>query len=416
MKRCLFSGPYATTRRGQPSANLTPARPVGGTGGTAECACRAAGRWCKTCWRACRGRKAAAVCFDFSFLVGIGIVVGYYINMNVFLKHARMMQRQKALRCAKICIVQDSSGNGDIEKIIMENIQKELQCPICFEYLENPVITECKHIFCQSCINNQLWHTLNPTCPKCRRPLQIHEESEKLCRRTLLKKIAIEVNAVNEISHHNDLQGKPLLSHYFEELFKLQKKSNPNDQNMLDKCKQMFLTRCDDQDVFDKVILHTQNDNERIRFMFSNFLKFFEYVKHVHQKQQNFNNWRFDFAVNWSNSHRLRLGKKVKFNRQDYFFVDDLTDNAYSGLLSIDSFDRPLALEKNDIVCMHSHRNCIGKVLSSVVKSENGEDVEMYRVYFPSLITEPIHLCRRSDLTFCFPGLRIQLDSTEISL
>ena len=389
---------------------------MGGTGGTAECACRAAGRWCKTYWRACRGRKAAAVYFDFSFLVGIGIVVDYYININVLFNHARLMQRPKALRCAKICTVQDSAGNGDREKITIENIRTELQCPICFEYMENPVITECKHIFCQSCIDSQFWHTLNPTCPKCRRPLQIHEESEKLCRRTLLKKIAIEVNAVNEISNQNDLQGKALLSHSFEEVFKLYKNQNPDDQNMLEKCKQMFLTSCDDQDVFDKVILHTQNDNERIRFMFSKFLKFFEYVKQVHQKQQNFNNSRFIFAVHRLNSHRLQLTKNVKFNRQDFFFVKDLTDDAYSGLLSIDSFDRPFVLETNDIVCMHSHRNCIGKVLSSVIKSENGEDVKMYRVYFPSVITEPIHLCRRSDLTFCVPGLRIQLDSTEISL
>lgn len=329
------------------------------------------------------------------------------------------MQRPKALRCAKICTVQDSAGNGDTEEIIIENIQKELQCPLCFEYLQTPIMTKCEHIFCQSCIDKQLRHdqinNRNSVCAVCRNPLETYKNSEKLCRHILLQKIVTEVN-----QDLPEMKGKTLLIHYFQKLLTKMKETYPENRDILEKCKRIFSTSFNGQDVFDRVILHAEDDKERIDLMCSNFLKFFDYVKQVHQphERDDVRYSRFDYAVDRSNSHMLLfLKQKLTFNDQDFFFVNDLIDNTTNIPMSEDSFDRPFKLRKNDIVCMHFHKAFIGKVLSSEIrKSEDGKDVEMYRVHFPSVITNSIHLCQRSNLTFCFPGLQIQLDSTEISL
>lgn len=417
MKSFLFSGPYATTRREQPSANLTPARPVGGTGGTAECACRAAGRWCKTCRRACRDRKGAAVCFDFSFLVGNGIVVSYYININVLLKHARLMQRPKALRCAKICTVQDSSGNGDTEETTIQNVQIELQCPICWHYLENPIMTQCNHIFCWSCVNRLLSGNINAVCPMCNKSLKIQENSENLCRSTLLRNIAMEVHVLEEVSNANNtlsvMEPKTFLKKFFDDFLILTKRASPNKEAIYDKCKRIFLTSYGGQNVFDIAISSSQTLREKASLICNKFVNFVQYVEQVHQKNKTMHG-RWRFAVHRETAHELLVtGMITLFTQQQWLATDLTTKNKL--ILFKDEMDMPFELKAGDIVCMDFHKACIGKVLSSgQVDSLDGVKVKMYRVHFPSLLESDIHLCQRQELTFCFSGLQIPLDLTTV--
>ena len=42
-------------------------------------------------------------------------------------------------------------------------VLEELKCPICLELLSEPFVTDCHHLFCKNCIENQL------TCPTCRK-------------------------------------------------------------------------------------------------------------------------------------------------------------------------------------------------------------------------------------------------------
>ncbi|XP_069098396.1 E3 ubiquitin-protein ligase TRIM39-like [Pleurodeles waltl] len=55
----------------------------------------------------------------------------------------------------------------------LQELKDEVTCPICFEYFKEPVIAECGHNFCKSCITYCL-EALNAKmpCPLCQRPLR----------------------------------------------------------------------------------------------------------------------------------------------------------------------------------------------------------------------------------------------------
>ncbi len=48
-----------------------------------------------------------------------------------------------------------------------------IECPICYDIVEDPVITHCAHFFCNECINSHL--TRNNNCPVCREPIKKSE-------------------------------------------------------------------------------------------------------------------------------------------------------------------------------------------------------------------------------------------------
>uniref|UniRef100_A0A8C3P705 RING-type E3 ubiquitin transferase n=1 Tax=Chrysemys picta bellii TaxID=8478 RepID=A0A8C3P705_CHRPI len=53
----------------------------------------------------------------------------------------------------------------------VQGIQEETKCPICLEYLTDPVTMDCGHNFCQGCISNYCdkWEEYGPLeCPVCR--------------------------------------------------------------------------------------------------------------------------------------------------------------------------------------------------------------------------------------------------------
>lgn len=48
-------------------------------------------------------------------------------------------------------------------------IESQEECPVCMEYLTNPVITHCKHFFCRTCISKVI--EIQHKCPMCRAEL-----------------------------------------------------------------------------------------------------------------------------------------------------------------------------------------------------------------------------------------------------
>lgn len=46
--------------------------------------------------------------------------------------------------------------------------EEDLNCPVCFELFTNPVVLECSHSFCQTCIDNCWNGQFRRTCPVCR--------------------------------------------------------------------------------------------------------------------------------------------------------------------------------------------------------------------------------------------------------
>jgi SWI/SNF-related matrix-associated actin-dependent regulator of chromatin subfamily A3 len=63
--------------------------------------------------------------------------------------------------------------NDENRKLLQQALQlvidSQEDCPICFDTLQSPVITDCKHVFCCSCITKVIG--LQGKCPFCRSPL-----------------------------------------------------------------------------------------------------------------------------------------------------------------------------------------------------------------------------------------------------
>ncbi|KAH7328114.1 SNF2 family N-terminal domain-containing protein [Stachybotrys elegans] len=48
-------------------------------------------------------------------------------------------------------------------------LQNQEECPVCYDIPSDPVITNCKHVYCRGCITKVI--TLQQKCPTCRNPL-----------------------------------------------------------------------------------------------------------------------------------------------------------------------------------------------------------------------------------------------------
>ncbi|XP_030417918.1 nuclear factor 7, brain-like [Gopherus evgoodei] len=51
------------------------------------------------------------------------------------------------------------------------SLSEEFSCPVCLDWLQDPVTLPCGHVYCQGCIE-RMWGTLGvpPACPECREP------------------------------------------------------------------------------------------------------------------------------------------------------------------------------------------------------------------------------------------------------
>ncbi|XP_062381050.1 zinc-binding protein A33-like [Sardina pilchardus] len=59
----------------------------------------------------------------------------------------------------------------DLEGAALEELHKELTCPVCLDLFREPVILECGHHFCRACIG-RCWEAKSEdesTCPQCRK-------------------------------------------------------------------------------------------------------------------------------------------------------------------------------------------------------------------------------------------------------
>ena len=59
--------------------------------------------------------------------------------------------------------------NGSTEHV--KNIFKTKSCPICADYIINPVVTACGHIYCSNCLMTS--YKTNKSCPTCRCNLKL---------------------------------------------------------------------------------------------------------------------------------------------------------------------------------------------------------------------------------------------------
>ena len=39
---------------------------------------------------------------------------------------------------------------------VAEDIQKELECPVCLDIYDNPKVLQCFHVACQQCLESQM--------------------------------------------------------------------------------------------------------------------------------------------------------------------------------------------------------------------------------------------------------------------
>ena len=57
-----------------------------------------------------------------------------------------------------------------LEKMNKKEELKEENCSICFDILEDPVLTKCGHLFCNECLDMCL--KAKPRCPMCKTNLK----------------------------------------------------------------------------------------------------------------------------------------------------------------------------------------------------------------------------------------------------
>uniref|UniRef100_A0A8C6VDW6 Uncharacterized protein n=1 Tax=Naja naja TaxID=35670 RepID=A0A8C6VDW6_NAJNA len=77
-----------------------------------------------------------------------------------------------------------------MDDIPMENCVLEANCSICGQYFKDPVILDCRHIFCRDCIMRfQCWKESSPelACPQCQ--LQNFSQNQQLDNIRLLKQL-----------------------------------------------------------------------------------------------------------------------------------------------------------------------------------------------------------------------------------
>lgn len=82
-----------------------------------------------------------------------------------------------------------SLATSKFEYINEDAISDELKCIICSQPFQSPVIIDCKHIFCLSCITT--WSRLNVSCPVCRHSFATPGRFARVTSDTLLSQLNI---------------------------------------------------------------------------------------------------------------------------------------------------------------------------------------------------------------------------------
>lgn len=119
-----------------------------------------------------------------------------------------------------------SSGPGAGRGATMENLEKQLICPVCLEMYSKPVvILPCQHNLCRKCANdifqssNPLWQSRGPSsisasggrfrCPSCRHEVVLDRHGVYGLQRNLLVENIIDLYRQQESSRLVNLKPEP---------------------------------------------------------------------------------------------------------------------------------------------------------------------------------------------------------------
>lgn len=72
-------------------------------------------------------------------------------------------------------------------KVPVDPLLKDLECPVCFEHLTQPMLTKCGHTFCKDCLEECI--NRRHECPHCKSPLELSEAIRNYQVETLLSKL-----------------------------------------------------------------------------------------------------------------------------------------------------------------------------------------------------------------------------------
>ena len=93
--------------------------------------------------------------------------------------------------------------------LLMDNIEEELKCGVCWEIFKKPVVFPCSHNFCFACARNLAFHgrELNYRyyicCPTCRKKVDISAGIHILTPNKALERI------VDQVAKTRQMGGKP---------------------------------------------------------------------------------------------------------------------------------------------------------------------------------------------------------------
>ncbi|XP_042359418.1 tripartite motif-containing protein 54 [Plectropomus leopardus] len=119
-----------------------------------------------------------------------------------------------------------SSGPGAGRGVTMENLEKQLICPVCLEMFSKPVvILPCQHNLCRKCANdifqsaNPLWHSRGSSsmassgarfrCPSCRQEVVLDRHGVYGLQRNLLVENIIDIYRQQESSRLVNMKPEP---------------------------------------------------------------------------------------------------------------------------------------------------------------------------------------------------------------
>jgi hypothetical protein len=121
----------------------------------------------------------------------------------------------------EITILNDKLNN--LKNRISEISEKT--CPICMEYITNPILLKCNHSYCAICIIN--WIKNNSKCPECRdiintdQLVAITDKKESFKENTILNKVDTLINIINSKENGKFLVFSKFESGFFDIIQKL---------------------------------------------------------------------------------------------------------------------------------------------------------------------------------------------------
>jgi hypothetical protein len=101
----------------------------------------------------------------------------------------------------------------------------EKTCPICMEYITNPILLKCNHSYCAICIIN--WIKNNSKCPECRdvintdQLIAITDKKESFKENTMFNKVDTLINIINSKENGKFLVFSKFESGFFDIIQKL---------------------------------------------------------------------------------------------------------------------------------------------------------------------------------------------------